>query len=186
MQQCGRDSPAQGSLRGALHLPNEEIPAPRRSPYAPLALTTDAPRRAIIRATPAQDICRMHSQAASAEEFCIPLRTTRGEAAATQIHFAGDVATFRRLPLYKNSIPRGASAWVDVVIARQIGFPVPANAEGDRSLRLASLLRAEAMCAPSPSIASRAATAARCPRRYELLTWRTASLTFSQIDQVST
>jgi hypothetical protein len=78
MRQCGRDSPAQGSLRGALHLPNEEIPAPRRSPYAPLALTTDAPRRAIIRATPAQDICRMHSQAASAEEFCIPLRTTRG------------------------------------------------------------------------------------------------------------
>jgi hypothetical protein len=32
------------------------------------------------------------------------------------MHLARDVATFNLLALYKNSIPRGASAWLEVVI----------------------------------------------------------------------
>jgi hypothetical protein len=32
------------------------------------------------------------------------------------MHLAREVATFNRLRLYRNSIPRGASAWLDVAI----------------------------------------------------------------------
>src|SRR3981189_1479128 len=38
----------------------------------------------------------------------------RGDATTMQIHFAREVATFSLLELYKNSMPRGASEWLDV------------------------------------------------------------------------
>jgi hypothetical protein len=41
---------------------------------------------------------------------------TEGDPTTTHMHFARDVATLNRFGLYKNSIPRGASAWLDVVM----------------------------------------------------------------------
>ena len=40
-----------------------------------------------------------------------------GELTRIDMHLALDVATFNRFRLYRNSIPRGASAWLDVGIA---------------------------------------------------------------------
>src|SRR5215475_8384340 len=39
-----------------------------------------------------------------------------GAATSTHRHFARDVATLSLLALYRNSMPRGASAWLDVAM----------------------------------------------------------------------
>jgi hypothetical protein len=61
-----------------------------------------------------------YRQYALARRICSGVRqsasNTIGEATRTQRHWAREVATLSRFRLYRNSIPRGALAWLEVVI----------------------------------------------------------------------
>jgi len=60
-----------------------------------------------------------YRQKALASIICLGVRhsgwSTRGLATTMQIALAREVATFSRFALYKNSMPRGASRWLELV-----------------------------------------------------------------------
>ena len=69
-----------------------------------------------ISLVPFHDIDKMRWPSSFVDGVRHSASNTAGEATNTHTHFAREVATFSRLELYKNSIPRGASAWLEVVI----------------------------------------------------------------------